>query len=37
MFFLGSPVSPTNETDHHHETEIFLLVVLNTDNPDPKR
>jgi hypothetical protein len=29
-FSLGSPVSPTNKTDHHYITEILLKVALNT-------
>ena len=31
-FSLGTPVSPTNKTDRHDITEIFLKVVLNTIN-----
>jgi hypothetical protein len=26
----GTPVSSTNETDHHYIAEILLNVVLNT-------
>ena len=29
-FSPGTPVSPTNKTDHHNITEILLKVVLNT-------
>jgi hypothetical protein len=29
-FFLGTPVSSTNKTDHHDITEILLKVALNT-------
>jgi hypothetical protein len=28
-FFLGTPVSSTNKTDHHDITEILLKVALN--------
>jgi hypothetical protein len=31
-FFPGTPVSFTNETDHHDITEILLKVTLNTIN-----
>ena len=30
VFFLGTPVSSTNKTDHHDITEILLKVALNT-------
>jgi hypothetical protein len=33
--FLSCPVSSTNKTDRRHETEIFLLVMLNVDSPSP--
>jgi hypothetical protein len=29
-FFSGTPVSSTNETDHHDITKILLKVALNT-------
>jgi len=29
-FSLGTPVSFTNKTDHHHIAEILLKVDLNT-------
>jgi hypothetical protein len=32
FFFLGPPFSPTNKTDRHNITEIFLKVELNTRN-----
>jgi len=35
-FYLGTPVSSTNKTDHHdiHVAEILLKVAL-THNPNP--
>jgi hypothetical protein len=33
-FFLGSPVSSTNKTDHHDITELLLKVALNTITPN---
>jgi hypothetical protein len=32
-FSSGTPVSPTNKTDHHDITEILLKVALNTIPP----
>ena len=29
-FSLGTPVSSTNKSDHHHITEILLKVAFNT-------
>jgi hypothetical protein len=29
-FSLGTPVSPTNKTDHKDTTEILLKVAFNT-------
>jgi hypothetical protein len=34
-FSSGTPVSPTNKTDHHDITEILLKVALNTINLNP--
>ena len=31
-FYLGTPVSSTNKTDHHDIIEILLKVALNTIN-----
>ena len=31
----GTPVSSTNETDHHDLTEIFLKVAINSIKPNP--
>jgi len=30
VFFLGTPVSPTNKSDRHDITETLLKVSLNT-------
>jgi hypothetical protein len=32
LFSPGTPVSPTNKTDHHNITEILLKVALSTIN-----
>jgi hypothetical protein len=30
LYFLGTPVSSTNKTDHHDLTDILLKVMLST-------
>ena len=37
VFFPGTPVSSTNETDRHDIAEILLKVVLNTINQNLKK
>jgi hypothetical protein len=37
VFFPGTPVSSTNETDRHDIAEILLKVVLNTINQNFKK